>query len=411
MNVRKILIGLGVAGLLSGCQTQSVLVSVKNSLPVYREKEMLEIPIEKFPRFVQKEHIVVLDEQKNPQVYQKTHSNTLIFLVSVPPKSERSYTIQRGEPQKFVNKAQGRSYPERLDDMAWENDMMGFRAYGPALQQRGETSFGYDLFVKRGTELPVLEELYAKELDHATRKLSEDLKKTDPQRALALWRSISYHYDRGNGLDCYSVGATLGAGVTAFIQGDSIIYPYCYKTYKILDNGPLRFTVKLVFHPKNIAGEAVVEERLISLDVGSALNRTQVIYRGLSHPHRIASGVVLHDVPSRIQFSPDKRWASYVDPTNTPDKSNGEIFLGMVFPVPAEQIQTVAFSAEKIKRTKAYGHLLATQRYEPHQTYEYYWGAGWTKGYFPTEADWLAYLQKFQQQLDNPLQVTLHRKF
>ena len=49
--------------------------------------------------------------------------------------------------------------------MAWENDLVGFRAYGPALQARGESGFGYDLFTKRGTAAPVLEDIYAKELD------------------------------------------------------------------------------------------------------------------------------------------------------------------------------------------------------------------------------------------------------
>lgn len=33
------------------------------------------------------------------------------------------------------------------------------------------------------------------------------------------------------------------------MAGDTIIYPYCYATQEILDNGPLRFTVKLVYNP------------------------------------------------------------------------------------------------------------------------------------------------------------------
>ena len=56
---------------------------------------------------------------------------------------------------------------------------------------------------------------------------------------------------------------------------DTIIYPWCYKTQEVLDNGPLRFTVKLEFNPLAVKGDtAVVETRLITLDAGSHLHRT-----------------------------------------------------------------------------------------------------------------------------------------
>ena len=69
------------------------------------------------------------------------------------------------------------------------------------------------------------------------------------RQAQQLSESVSYHIDHGNGLDYYKVGPTLGAGTSALLANDSIVYPYCYKDYQILDNGPLRFTVKLVYNP------------------------------------------------------------------------------------------------------------------------------------------------------------------
>ena len=42
----------------------------------------------------------------------------------------------------------GRQYPERLDDVAWENDRAAYRAYGPALQEKGARAFGYDIWTK-----------------------------------------------------------------------------------------------------------------------------------------------------------------------------------------------------------------------------------------------------------------------
>ena len=89
--------------------------------------------------------------------------------------------------------------------------------------------------------------MYAEELNKEKRAKIAELRKTDPKAASELQRAISYHIDHGYGMDCYAVGPTLGCGTAALMQGDTIIYPYCYRTQEILDNGPLRFTVKLEF--------------------------------------------------------------------------------------------------------------------------------------------------------------------
>ncbi|MDQ9806745.1 DUF4861 family protein, partial [Acinetobacter baumannii] len=85
--------------------------------------------------------------------------------------------------------------------------------------------FGYDLFTKRGTSEPVLEELYANETNAEKWARIKELEKKDPKAAQELRRKYSYHVDHGYGMDCYAVGPTLGAGVAALVQGDSIIYP------------------------------------------------------------------------------------------------------------------------------------------------------------------------------------------
>lgn len=81
--------------------------------------------------------------------------------------------------------------------------------YGPALQATGERAFGYDVWVKSVRE-PVVEARYASELNPETMEQIAKLKKTNPQAADELYRSVSYHVDHGNGLDCYKVGPTLG---------------------------------------------------------------------------------------------------------------------------------------------------------------------------------------------------------
>lgn len=408
--MKKIIPLILVASALVGCRTSQVHITLSNDLPQKRTREMVEIPLKQIPKNLRDpQQIILTNQEGTPLRFQKTYDDKLIFLADVPAKGKSRYTLAQGTPEPFPNKAQGRQYPERLDDMAWENDVMGFRAYGPALQKTGETSFGYDLFIKRGTEYPVLDSLYAKELDHETRKKSKQLKETDPEESLRLWRSISYHYDRGNGLDCYSVGPTLGAGVTALMVGDSIVFPYCYKDFEVLDNGPLRFTVKLTFNPETYQGQEITEQRLISLDEGVNLNKAQISYLGLSTPAPLATGFVLHDTPQRIYYSTQKGILSYTDPTNTPDKSNGEIFLGAIFPRKVQAFKKILFPASTAKRLKAYGHIVAQNEYKPHEAFTYYFGAGWTKANMPNQQAWIQYLNRFEAQINSPLRVRVHR--
>lgn len=100
--------------------------------------------------------------------YQITYDGKVIFPAAIAAGGTATYTIQTGTPEAFDVKACGRCYPERMDDMAWENDLVAFRAYGPALQAKGERGFGYDLFTKYNTTEPMLEAMYAKELDKET---------------------------------------------------------------------------------------------------------------------------------------------------------------------------------------------------------------------------------------------------
>ena len=189
---------------------------------------------------------------------------------------------------------------------------------------------------------PVLEDMYAKELDADSWKQVNELRKTDPKAADELVRTFSYHIDHGYGMDCYAVGPTLGAGVSALMVNDTIIYPWCYKTQEVLDNGPLRFTVKLEFNPLAVKGDtAVVETRLITLDAGSHLNRTAVSYSNLKESLPIVTGIVLHEPDGAVVADAAGGYMTYVDPTTGPD--NGKIFMGAAFPAVVKEAKTVLF--------------------------------------------------------------------
>lgn len=391
-------------------ESKTVTVTVTNPLAMERSGEMVEVPMAEVSaklNLADTAQVVVLDAENQQVPYQITYDEKLIFPATVAANAATTYTIQAGTPIDVELKACGRQYPERMDDMAWENDLVAFRAYGPALQARGERGFGYDLFTKYNTTEPVLETFYQNELNKDVRARMAELQKTDPKAAADLGRSISYHIDHGYGMDCYAVGPTLGAGVAALMVGDTILYPWCYNTQEVLDNGPLRFTVKLEFTPLTVKGDtSVIETRVITLDAGSHLNRTAVSYTNLQETLPITTGIVLHEPDGAVVADAANGYITYVDPTTGP--GNGKILMGAAFPATVKEAKTVLFPAEEKKqRNNADGHVLAISDYEPGSEYVYYWGFAWDKADIKTPEAWNQYMAEFAQKVRKPLEVSI----
>ncbi len=391
---------------------QSMTVTVANSLAIERAGEMVEVPMSDVTARLQladTAQIVVLDQDGRQVPYQITYDENVVFPVTVKGNGTSKYVIQEGEPDPYNVIACGRYYPERLDDVAWENDLVAFRAYGPALQARGERAFGYDVFTKYNTTEPVVEDRYAEEENVEKRQQIAALKKTDPKAAAEMEQAISYHIDHGNGMDCYTVGPTLGGGTAALMLGDTIMYPYCYRTQEILDNGPLRFTVKLEYDPLVIRGDSnVIETRLITLDAGSYLNKTQVSYTNLKEEVSVATGIVLHEPNGDVVTDAENGYITYVDPTGDPNAGNGKMFMGAAFPAQVKEAKVVLFSAKEKKelRAGADGHVLAISTYEPGSEYTYYWGSAWDKAAIKTVGEWNKYMAEYAKKVRMPLTVS-----
>lgn len=396
---------------VEGKKTMSITIS--NALYFNRSTELVEIEMNDVAsklKLNDTAQLVVLNEVGQQVPYQITYDNKLIFPVSVKAKNRVKYTIQTGIPETFGVKACGKYYPERMDDVAWENDLVAFRAYGPTLQKRGEKAFGYDVFTKYNTSEPVIEARYADETSKEKRAKIAELKKTDPKAADELAKAISYHIDHGNGMDCYAVGPTLGGGTSALMVNDTIVYPYCYQTYEILDNGPLRFTMKLVFTPLSVGTDTnVIETRIISLDAGSYLNKTIVSYTHLKQSASIATGIVLHEPNGKVTANAKAGFITYVDPTTNPNGSNGKMFMGAAFPAKVKEAKAVLFSEKEKKELRggADGHVLAISDYEAGSDYTYYWGSAWNKAQIKTIEAWNNYMLQFTQKVQAPLAISI----
>jgi hypothetical protein len=394
-------------------ESREVTVSVENPIGTYREGEMVEVSmadvVDKL-QLADTAQIVVIGEDGQKIPYQITYDDKVIFPVAVKGNSTSTYIIKQGTPEFVATKSCGAYYAERLDDVAWENDLVAFRTYGPAFEKSGAKGYGYDIWTKYNTTEPVVEERYAEELNPETRDKIAELKANDPTAAEDLYHSISYHIDHGNGMDCYNVGPTLGGGTAAIMVGDTIIYPGCYATQEILDNGPLRFTVQLNYNPLVVETDSnVVETRIISLDAGSYLNKTVVTYSNLSKAVNVATGIVLHNYEGAVNADAERGVITYVDPTDNAFNDNGLIFVGAAFPDKLTAAKPLMFSDKEREeeRRGAFGHLLAISEYQPGSNYTYYWGFAWSKAAIKDAGQWDKYVTDYAVKVRNPLIVKM----
>lgn len=375
-----------------------------------------------------KDEAYIVKNKRGQQIgSQITHDGKLLIDASIRPHGSATYYISIGKPYPQKVWTTGALYKMRKDDIAWENDRCAYRVYGPALQRTGERSFGTDIWVKN-TPDTVVYERYIKDMqgningDKVDEKVKSEERKMknltgaalEAQKAKikalkAVSREIdvttSFHLDHGNGLDPYRVGATLGLGAPGLMVGKDLVLPYCYKTYKILDNGPLRFTVELAYNPSTIGDQKnVVEHRIISLDKGSNFNKMTVWYDGLTHPTDFVTGFPIHEEATETKtFAKD--YVSYADPTDNQEVNNSQVYVGVLFPNGVDNTYYQVFDK---KHDGATGHALGLKLgLKDGERYSYYFGAAWSKYDVKSYNEWQLRIKEYLEALQKPLEITL----
>ncbi|MBS1668355.1 MAG: DUF4861 family protein [Bacteroidetes bacterium] len=313
---------------------------------------------------------VVDVKTKKELVYQleyqgKENIQQLLVQVTVGSHASVKMNLQKGKHMPFVAKTYCRYVPERKDDFAWENDRIAYRMYGKALETTNENAYGLDVWVKRTDKLVI----------------NERYKRND------------YHVDHGDGLDCYSVGFTLGAGDIAPYKNDSIYYPKNYHAYKILDNGPIRSSFQLIYDAWDVAGEKVKVTKTISLDAGSQLNHFRVAFSyDHANPLPVVVGQAKRNKPGVEFFNEENGTMVYWQPSQGNNGTTG----------------VASILLEPIKRMMMNERQLLALSDTSNQGFEYYTGACWDKAGIITNAnEWKAYVEKFRKELQNPLKIEL----
>lgn len=343
---------------------------------------------------------------------QITHDGKLLIDASVRPHGSATYYISIGKPYQQKVWATGALYKIRKDDLAWENDRCAYRIYGPALQRSGERSFGTDIWVKNTPDTVVYNRY---KIDHEGNVLGDKIDKkakaakTEAQRKALQAQSrevditTSFHLDHGNGLDPYRVGATVGLGAPSLMIGKEQVLPYSYKDYKILDNGPLRFSVELTYNPSTVGDmQNVVEHRIISLDKGSNFNKMTVWYEGLTHPTDFATGFPIHEEDTETKTLA-KDYVSYADPTDNIEVNNSQVYVGVLFPYGIDNTYYQLFDQ---KHDGATGHALGLKRgLKNGERYSYYFGAAWSKYDVRSYGEWQLRIKEYLEALKTPLNI------
>ncbi|MDO5571411.1 MAG: DUF4861 family protein [Bacteroidales bacterium] len=376
----KIILLFFLLAFLSCIKEKSVSIFVQNPTSMDRKNEMIEVDWDLIKNVFRddKQSFIILNQFGEKIPYQFVYygfktPELLIFQASLKANEKLEFKIVHGEPDSIKSRVNVAFVPERKDDISWENNRIAYRMYGPALEvdpKEALVSGGIDLWVKSTPEL-VAAKWYKDDLAHVK----------------------SYHKDNGEGLDFYSVGKSLGAGASAPIKKDSLYYiGHNFKSYDILDNGPLRLVFKLTYQPYYAYDSIMVDEhRLISLDAGSNLNKIVENYGDIKKSLKIAAGFPYYGNDTYV-INADQGYISYAQPE---DSINGVIYLGLV--------SDVALEDTKVVNNQMVSIFDYQPSYKEGRGLTYYSGGGWNKGGYPSFKDWTNYISDFANKVRHPL--------
>lgn len=357
---------LALSIILVSCASATKTITITNTANFDREKEMVEVKMNDLGAAAKKSFIL-MNEANTEIPYQIINNETLIFQAGVKANNSTSLKIKKGTPAKVKALVSARHVPERLDDFAWENDLAAYRMYGPALASQNPSN-GVDLWFKRTNEL-IVDKFYHDELVNKK----------------------SYHVDHGLGLDCYKVGPEMGAGgIAPYVDGKLLVGKH-YDNFEVLVSGPLRAEFKLTYNAFVTGNQSQKKSIIIRTEAGGLLNKAIVRYEG-NNALKLAGGISLHDGKGVLQQK-DNYIAYAEDASSGPNKPEGRNYVGVIIPKANNDFANDG------------KHAMIINDYAPNTDFVYYFGGGWSKWGFATDADWFKAMEKFDAALKNPLQV------
>mgnify|MGYP002624704333 CR=1 FL=1 len=420
----KITRGAAVTALLSAllcsATVKQPVITLTNTLGAARPaSEMAEIDADDIPYA----DFALVTQGGDTLPWQRTYDGKIIFPRPVMQGKAVRITVAEGKAGSIAPSVFGRLYPERQMDFSLENDRVAYRIYGPETMRKKERLYGYDIFLKRGAAL-VLDKFYDRQCDKEMWNTVGKLRAMG-QRELAddvYQYGFCYHVDHGEGMDIYKVGATLGAGTNALLRGEDIIYPWCFRQAEVLDNGPLRLTVRLTFRPFSIGSDTddtLYETRILTLDAGSRMVRASISYSAdLPDAVTPICGIAVHkENPGAYAMDSKQGIIVYEDlgdpdiyrkkDRNRLDPQKGRTFIGCIMPG-STGCRFLPFARET---SGAVGHVIAAAPAASHAV-TYYFGYAWDRSdnaAIHSKEEWMTYLRQYAAQVSHPLKVRISK--
>jgi hypothetical protein len=299
-------------------------------------------------------------------------------------ENSATFTVEKTETLEpvFPVKAYARYVQERLDDFAWENDLVAHRIYGPALAAPAPPGSGKEVLETSGIDIwfkrvgyPLVNRWYNKGHDH-------------------------YHKDEGEGLDMYNVGQTRGCGGTGVWAGGKLYTSGNWKSWKVLANGPVRAVFELSYDSWNANGVKVAEVKRFTVDAGHQLDQVDSTF-SFTGAERLTVAVGLNKTPANKKHEPqisvarNPADASMLQWVALKASPNGAYGTAVVLP------GATGFADDGLNE-------LALASVEPGKPLRYYVGAAWDKaGQVVSQEAWQAYVAATAARAAHPVKVAL----
>ncbi|NJN27514.1 MAG: DUF4861 family protein [Cyclobacteriaceae bacterium] len=261
----------------------------------------------------------------------------------VPAPKLGEYTIANAPevPRTYGREARG-------SDLAWENDRIAFRVFGPSV--RDKVASGIDVWAK-SVAYPILDKWF---------KLNDEGK--------------DYHIDRGEGCDFYNMGKRSGCGGLALWIDGEPYRPETFDGFRIIRNQDDKIEFDIHYRTWHVPGLNVSEKKKIQMEKGTNLFKvTSTIHSEENQEITVAIGLSTFgkaSVNSSQEMGFLSVWESF--------EGNGN--LGTIVRVNPEEI--VGFASHE-------GDEFVLIKAQTNQPFTYFAGAGWDKnGQFNTQTDW-----------------------
>lgn len=306
-------------------------------------------------------------------------SELLMLLDTDYTAPDPSELIRKAESIAESSLAQTRAFARlvtaRKDDIAWENDKVAFRVYGPPLKDSVEAS-GIDVWTKK-VAYPVINKWYHLDLSGVQ----------------------SYHHDNGEGLDAYKVGDSLGCGGMGIWQDEKLIAPDVYTRGEISRTNKDTSLISLNYRYPIRGGRLnnhISDTRKIRLEMGSRLFTITSVF---APPFRyrpwvyenfapdVAAGLVTQTPEAEIYLDADSGIIAMSDQVG-----GATLFTGVIAPT-NRVIDAKIADHEGVPEGSR--HALLIMKTENGKPFGYRAGFAWAADEEITRfEDWIAYLKE-----------------